>query len=61
MKESVKENEDLATEALAKMYISQKYYAKAIATYQKLSLKYPEKNTYFADQIENVKKLMNQE
>lgn len=61
VKKSEEEDENLATEALAKLYITQKYYAKAIATYQKLSLKYPEKNAYFADQIDNVKKLMNQE
>lgn len=45
------------TETLAEIYIKQGYYDKAIESYHKLSLKYPKKNTYFASQIEKVKKL----
>jgi len=55
-KESILENQDLVTETLAKVYKKQKHYEKAILTYQKLSLKYPQKSSYFADQI----KLINQ-
>ena len=49
--------ESFMTETLAEIYIKQAYYDKAIDAYQKLSLKYPKKNTYFASRIEKIKKL----
>jgi len=45
------------TETLAKLYLNQKNYDKAIQSYKILILKFPEKNSYFADQIKKIKSL----
>ncbi len=47
----------LMTETLARVYLEQKKYQKAIDAYELLILKYPEKSLFFADRIENIKKL----
>jgi hypothetical protein len=51
------EPESLMTETLARIYLEQKNYAKAIQSYKILILKYPEKSALFADQIKAVEKL----
>jgi len=47
----------LMTATLAKVYLEQKKYKKAIQAYKIMSLKYPEKSGFFADQIRKVKNL----
>ena len=56
-KKSIVENKDIITETLAKVYAKQEHFEKAILAYQKLSLKYPQKSSYFADQIKVIKKI----
>ena len=46
------------TETLARIYIKQKRYDKALQIIKNLRLKYPEKNVYFADQIRFLEKLI---
>jgi hypothetical protein len=56
-KKSIVENNDIITETLAKVYAKQEHFEKAILAYQKLSLKYPQKSSYFAEQIKVLKKI----
>ncbi len=51
-------DDSFLTESLAKIYIKQRRYSKALEIIKKLSLKYPEKNVYFADQIRFLEKLI---
>jgi len=52
--------EELMTETLARIYLEQKNYKKAIQSYKILSLKYPEKSGLFANQIKAIEQLQKQ-
>tara|TARA_B110000003_G_scaffold208536_1_gene207431 strand:+ start:43390 stop:44103 length:714 start_codon:yes stop_codon:yes gene_type:complete len=55
-----KSDTSLMTETLAKVYLEQKKFSNAIKAYEILSLKYPEKSGFFADQIKKIKILQKQ-
>ncbi|MBR7043948.1 MAG: tetratricopeptide repeat protein [Prevotella sp.] len=50
--------EGIFTETLAKIYIKQGRFDKALEIIQRLNLLYPKKNAYFADQIRFLEKLI---
>ena len=50
--------EGVFTETLARIYIKQGRYSKALEIIRRLSLQYPKKNAYFADQIRFLEKLI---
>ena len=50
---------ELMTETLAKIYVKQKKVKKALYAYKILSLKYPEKSSFFANQIKKLQKKQN--
>jgi hypothetical protein len=54
--ESVKWRSELASEYLAQIYADQGNKARAISIYEALSLKFPEKKSYFAGLIKKLKK-----
>ncbi|WP_295655087.1 hypothetical protein [uncultured Mucilaginibacter sp.] len=58
-KKSAEDQDALVSETLARIYIDQMLYHKAIATYKKLLLKFPEKSSYFVAQIELLERKIN--
>ena len=50
--------EELLSETLSKIYIQQQHYDKALRIIRSLSLNYPEKNRFFADQIRFLERLI---
>ena len=57
--EKISLDDSYFTETLARVYVNQKRYDKALEIIRALSLKYPEKNIYFADQIRYLEKIIN--
>ena len=60
MKRSEEFSTSIVTETLANIFRTQGHFEKAIISYQKLQLKFPEKSAYFASLIEQIKKEQNQ-
>lgn len=54
-KKSIEDHDTIVTETLAKVYATQGNNSKAISTYEQLILKFPEKKSYFASLIKDLK------
>jgi len=55
------EDESLITETMAQLYMNQKQFKKAITAYKGLILKYPEKSSFFAIQIQEAQTLLDEQ
>ena len=60
VKEKANDISHLMTETLAKLYVEQKLYTKAITAYEALKKKHPERQEEFEDKIQEIKELKNQ-
>lgn len=60
VKEKANNISHLMTETLAKLYVEQKLYTKAITAYEALKKKHPERQDEFEDKIQEIKELKNQ-
>ena len=58
-KKSAEDQDEMVSETLARIYMDQMLYHKAITTYKKLLLKFPEKSSYFVAQIELLERKIN--
>ena len=56
---SLVDNEEFVTETLAEIHVKQGNYPKAIQIYEKLILKFPKKNTFFASRIRFIQEKSN--
>ena len=56
---SLVDNEEFVTETLAKIHVKQGNYPKAIQIYEKLILKFPKKNVFFASRIRFIQEKSN--
>jgi len=56
-KKSLEDQGGMVSDTLARIYMNQGNFDKAIKAYEQLKLNYPEKSTYFAGRIEKVREL----
>ena len=55
VRSSIRERKELVTETLAKLYLQQKFYDKAVSAFEVLKVRHPEKIDYYNHQIEEIK------
>jgi len=58
---SIEEKDNLVTERYAALLAQQGHHEKAIRAYEQLGLKFPEKNAYFAAQIDAIRQQMDRQ